>query len=919
MTRRKLGFVFLLLAASVMIAAAPEIIQPVVTDIDPRLGGLSDRFGGTLTYALGGGGQVYFTAGYATGFFKWTSAGGRARLLQSGDSLPAIPGSVLDGVGQGTQVNEAGRAVFVQTYGLKNSPSGLALIRYDGAGYEVVVRRGDDVPGAAGHKFATFGRLQINGSDVIAFEGRSEPLGYGVTGVFTQLPGGPVSAIAVDGQPAPDGGTYRNVSLIGINGAGDVAFFSQPAGGTPAVALYVRRAGATSRLATPGLEPEGAAAGCRVGPNGQVAFRAREGSLAGIWIAAPDPATVTKVVRQGDPAPVSGFPDAVWSSTYPVIHGFNANGKVLFWNQFQTSTPMSYYAGLFLWTPGAFQPVAYQSQSISDVIPGADIGNPSPGVLNDSDVVAFRTSLTTAGSLSSYALLRWSGGALSKIVQEGDAEPGGGAFGLADRANTFYLNSAGQLLFQADILNSNQGTGLFLAPAAAGPVESVVDTNDSLPADARIVLRRIGAGALASDDELLFTALRAGGKSAFYTKAFKRGTVRRIAGEGDTLPGGGVIVDLYNPMINNREEVAFTVGDEVGGLTYYSEGVYIHSPADGAIHKIAATGDPLPGGGGSSFNRPSLQGFNHLGEAVFQSDISSAGLPAGSGVFAGSVAGGARTVAKSGDTLADGAAIASAYSPAINNHGDVAFKATLGPYPYTQAVLIRTSGAASPVKVAQTGDAVSGYSILTFWTYPPRLNDLGKVAFSCALTDNQTAILLGDSAGALQTIAMTGQAAPSGGAFTAFNHPTLLLNNPGQAAFWAETDSATVRNGIFRAAPGSAPVARLVEGQALPDGGTAGPLLPGGPFTLADSGEMAVQVRNFGSVPDFARNVIVGTAGSLTAFGKENDIAKTMGGGRLGRLSGGVWTNSAGAFFSHALLIEGKAAYAAFWNDKRVP
>jgi len=94
-------------------------------------------------------------------------------------------------------------------------------------------------------------------------------------------------------------------------------------------------------------------------------------------------------------------------------------------------------------------------------------------------------------------------------------------------------------------------------------------------------------------------------------------------------------------MINDREEVAFTVGDEVGGLTYYREGVYIHSPTDGVIHQIAATGVGIPEGG-FTYNRPSLQGFNHQGRSFSNRTFTTRQASMRDRRFVGSVVGASR-------------------------------------------------------------------------------------------------------------------------------------------------------------------------------------------------------------------------------------------------------------------------------------
>jgi len=94
-------------------------------------------------------------------------------------------------------------------------------------------------------------------------------------------------------------------------------------------------------------------------------------------------------------------------------------------------------------------------------------------------------------------------------------------------------------------------------------------------------------------------------------------------------------------------------------------------------------------------------------------------------------------------------------APAINNKGDVAFRANLGDsYPYTNAILIRTAGAVSVERVALVGDPVAGSTISALSIPPLRLNKFRKVAYVCTLADGRSAIVL-DSTAAAEAVAIT--------------------------------------------------------------------------------------------------------------------------------------------------------------------
>jgi hypothetical protein len=69
-------------------------------------------------------------------------------------------------------------------------------------------------------------------------------------------------------------------------------------------------------------------------------------------------------------------------------------------------------------------------------------------------------------------------------------------------------------------------------------------------------------------------------------------------------------------------------------------------------------------------------------------------------------------------------------------------------------------------------------------------------------------------------LALTGQAAPGGGAYVDFS--LVKLNDNGQVAFQAYNDNNFVNHGVYRAEAGQATTAIARSGQAVPGGGTLG-------------------------------------------------------------------------------------------------
>src|SRR5882724_293278 len=146
--------------------------------------------------------------------------------------------------------------------------------------------------------------------------------------------------------------------------------------------------------------------------------------------------------------------------------------------------------------------------------------------------------------------------------------------------------------------------------------------------------------------------------------------IRRVVVTGQAVPGGGTFdrfsvesLPIVAP-INGKGQVAF-FATVVRGRA--SEGFFLSTGT--RFSKLAADGDPAPGGGVfSGFGRHPVPALNDGGELAFAAAI--AGAKAVEGIFVASPRG-TRTVALAGSSAPDipSGTFASLDTPAINDRG----------------------------------------------------------------------------------------------------------------------------------------------------------------------------------------------------------------------------------------------------------
>jgi hypothetical protein len=239
--------------------------------------------------------------------------------------------------------------------------------------------------------------------------------------------------------------------------------------------------------------------------------------------------------------------------------------------------------------------------------------------------------------------------------------------------------------------------------------------------------------------------------------ASEDGTLTRIAAAGDPAPGGGYFNFFSGPVsINRSGDVAFVAN----ALLPSRSGIYLFSNPD--FRGLAALGDPAPGGG--TFSYFSWLSLNDQPQVALAASVTAPGRP---GLFLSSQDM-VTAIAQSGDPAPGGGtfnfpfapnSIYQTYAPSLNNSGDVAFGAPLSS---GDSGVFKFSGG-EITSIARAGDPVPGAGTI-FYADTASLNDAGQVAFFFYGTPNFGAGFF--SEGTRSAVALVGDPAPGGGTFT---------------------------------------------------------------------------------------------------------------------------------------------------------
>jgi hypothetical protein len=316
-----------------------------------------------------------------------------------------------------------------------------------------------------------------------------------------------------------------------------------------------------------------------INSKGQVAFFAtivRGRANEGFFIASGS--RVGKLVTDGDPVPGGGVFSGFGRHPVPAL---NDAGEIAFSAAIAGARTVE---GIFVAAPGRVRPIARAGAAAPD-IPSGTFANVDAPALNDRGDVAFLATVRR-GRESLEAIYLYAGGKTRKVAAQGDPAPAGGAFaGFGPPA----LNNKGLVVFGAVVEGRGVPGGLFVSKG--GPVRMLVGAGDDTP-DGGIFAKLSERVAVNDAGTVAFNAILKGAPmpGAIYAVDDQ---VRRIAGLGDAAPGGGVFshFSLW-PSLSATGAVVFAASIDGGAAPV---AVFVAGRA-GAIAKVAAVGDALPGG-----------------------------------------------------------------------------------------------------------------------------------------------------------------------------------------------------------------------------------------------------------------------------------------------------------------------------------
>jgi hypothetical protein len=881
-------------------AASPVVstsVSPVVTDQAKLL--TSNKFAMSLSeVVVTNDGEVLFNNNNVDALFRWRGSA-LSRLLQTNDPMPGYPGSLLTDAGFGLRANSKGSVALVTAWLQKGVDGAFGVFVLHGAAYEEIAASGATAPDT-NQQFWQFSQIFINASDQVAFFGRFGPKALGLTnhGLFVGRPGTAVKKVALNREPAPGtSGVFDALTLRGLGDDGTVIFHAWVLDGLNRYsALYRWQDPGPPQLIVRAGDPApstgstfGSFNPSRVWANGQ-GHMALQAPMAaggrGIWVW--NGATLEKLAAPADESPLPDNP--VYDGNIQLL-GFNDDDKVLF------SANAGVGHALFVGQVGSATDVVFKR---GDAV-GEDFEESflqtQRAMLNNSGTVAFLASLQNGTAPLGW--FTWSGSTPSKVVLQGESALGGvvALAGCTSMPFAFQGNGGDALVFTADVI----GPDFRALISYDGTLTKIVGSNDDLPAGANLVIWNWN-GPLASRNELLFKAFRAGGAATYFTVPLTGAAkVRRIAGEGDRTPDGATIITLTEAWINNRNTVSVLTDSvlKTASQSFPEQAIYTVAAGATGLRRVVGAGDLAPTTPAAPYIGITAHRLNDANQIAFDAWLGSSLYE---GIFVGGPAQSVRPVAIAGDPIPDmpGQLFAD-FQPqgdsrlAINDGGLVVFDAYLDDGTYGLFAHDAVSGMQTIVKTGDELQDLSGETWQFSHAVPPfnfRVSESGWVAYSGWVEaadpqgGNGVHLWRGPGSGPPVILAQAGTPAPGGtdAAFRGINNFTVDINNAGTVAFGALLRETAGREtaGYFLF-DGQTLHAQLMEGDPLPGGGAAGPVGYGGvgpgALALSESGELAMVVPNVTGVPSFRRYVIADAAGTLRELASVNTIAPGTGGG----------------------------------------
>ena len=320
----------------------------------------------------------------------------------------------------------------------------------------------------------------------------------------------------------------------------------------------------------------------------------------------------------------------------------------------------------------------------------------------------------------------------------GDASPIGGHFGGFFPGNTVFtpdINDAGDVIFFCDVNGGDSRRALFLYQAASGQIVKVAAVGDPSPIGG--TFGAVGPGSINNNGKVVFLASQVGETINSNLFMWDNGVVTKIAALGDPAPGGGTFSGLGTESFGFPDGTSIPVG-------------------------------PVPD-------------INDSDQIAFRAIVSGGITERGIVVRTGQVD---EWYVKVPDATPIGGTYADMQAAAINNSGQIAFFADYHPTPGATSSGWFAGAPGNWRKVVVFFDPVDGGQCLglAFSRNPMQTIDAaGNVVFWTNLDSNGTSdrLVLGLTDGTLLIAARRGDPTPIGGTFGSMDAWPAINGNIG--------------------------------------------------------------------------------------------------------------------------------------------
>jgi hypothetical protein len=550
---------------------------------DPAPGGAT--FSILVNPAINSSGQIAFqgfTSTGANGIFLFAN-GAVTKIITSSD---VFPDGVPFGFPDPPAISDSGQVVFG---GVSNSVSDSGLFSYANGQLSILIPELTPLPN--GTMFLSAFLTSINNAGQVAFTAITFPTIDEGQFLFAN---GQISAVAVTGQAAPDGGIFNSNSEGGgiINNAGQILFVGSRTLHGPA--LYLFSSNQLQRVI---------GQGDTIPRQPKFVFPTATGIGSGDLVLISD-STFPGGNGGYTAIPVRGNGQPQSNLAVHIGEGLGADGVVDFLFGFSMNKHGQVAAGVSSDARGTI--TLTQKGSLSVLVDSGPTSAVAPEgavpSINDKGEIAF-----VGVNLANFApgVFLNSKGQTQLLLNAATPVPGGGTFGQFFNLS---LNTLDQLAFMGQ--STFGATGIFFA--SNGALTPLATDGGAAPGGGnfQLFLANPRSGPVIDNSgDVAFASSLTGTNGGFFGSGgvflFKNGVVTRIVGPNDPSPDGGIFLFADAPSINSNGDVAF-----FAETSNFNFGAFVYS--NGTISQVAVAGDFVNNEGLGFVDLPILNDNGHV-------------------------------------------------------------------------------------------------------------------------------------------------------------------------------------------------------------------------------------------------------------------------------------------------------------------